>query len=207
MDTSSIYELVGYIASTIIVISMMISSLVGLRIVNSLGAVLFAVYGILIDAYPVSVLNTLVVIINIYQLYRLNCLNKSLKIIQIPATSEYLDNFLEFHKNDLSRYSQLSKKTLSEIDTCILTLRKTNLVGVVLGKTDENHRLNVTLDYVEPQYHGVKIRQHLYVLNKQYFKDKGFTSIVVSNINKTHAFNLRQVGFLETGNNTFEIKL
>ncbi|OOF44737.1 hypothetical protein BKK51_08395 [Rodentibacter trehalosifermentans] len=64
-------ELLGYIATFFVAASFLFKSIVHLRIVNSVGAVLFVVYGMIIGAYPVAVLNGFLVCVNLYQLYRL----------------------------------------------------------------------------------------------------------------------------------------
>ncbi|MFW5887212.1 MAG: hypothetical protein ACOCUH_00255, partial [Bacteriovoracia bacterium] len=64
------YELIGYLASLAILISLSISNIKLLRIVNLLGAALFVVYGVLIDSWPVAIMNGLIVIVDIYYLWQ-----------------------------------------------------------------------------------------------------------------------------------------
>lgn len=64
-------EWVGYAASALIVISLIMTSVVKLRIVNTAGCILFVIYGFTVGAYPVAVSNLLIVFINFYHLYRL----------------------------------------------------------------------------------------------------------------------------------------
>ncbi len=64
-------EWVGYAASALIVVSLIMTSVVKLRIVNTAGCALFVVYGLIVGAYPVAIANALIVCINLYHLYRL----------------------------------------------------------------------------------------------------------------------------------------
>lgn len=64
-------ELLGYIATFFVAASFLFKSIVHLRIVNSIGAVFFVIYGVIIGAYPVALLNAFLVCVNLYQLYRL----------------------------------------------------------------------------------------------------------------------------------------
>ena len=64
-------EWVGYAASALIVISLIMTSVVKLRVVNTAGCVLFVVYGFIVGAYPVAVSNLLIVLINLYHLYKI----------------------------------------------------------------------------------------------------------------------------------------
>ena len=71
MEHRFILELVGYAASVLIAISMMMSSILRLRLFNLAGAAGFAVYGLLIHAYPVAVLNGITMVVNVYYLQRM----------------------------------------------------------------------------------------------------------------------------------------
>lgn len=68
---STLVEWIGYIASAMIVVSLIMTSIVKLRIINTIGCILFVIYGVIVGAYPVSVANGLIVIINLYNLYKL----------------------------------------------------------------------------------------------------------------------------------------
>lgn len=64
-------ELLGYLATFFVAISFLFKSIIHLRIVNSIGAFLFAIYGLIIVSYPVALLNSFLLCVNIYQLWRL----------------------------------------------------------------------------------------------------------------------------------------
>ena len=68
MNISITYEIIGYTASALVAISLMMSSIVKLRVINLIGAALFTLYGLLIGAYPVAVLNFTIVLIDLYYL-------------------------------------------------------------------------------------------------------------------------------------------
>ncbi|NBH81388.1 hypothetical protein D7X88_00395 [bacterium C-53] len=71
MDTQMIVEMIGYFASFLILVSFLMTSVVKLRIVNSAGALIFAVYALIIRSYPTAVMNLCLVGINMYYLYKL----------------------------------------------------------------------------------------------------------------------------------------
>lgn len=65
----TITEWVGYAASLALIISFMMKNINTLRIINSLGAVLFVVYGIMLaTSYPIIVTNAFILAVNIYYL-------------------------------------------------------------------------------------------------------------------------------------------
>lgn len=64
-------EYVGYAASILIGVSMFMKDIVKLRFINLIGSLLFTFYGFTIKAYPVAIVNTVIVFTNIYYLYKL----------------------------------------------------------------------------------------------------------------------------------------
>ena len=64
-------EYVGYAASVLIGISMFMKNIIKLRFINLVGSLLFAFYGFTIKAYPVAIVNTIIVFTNIYFIYNL----------------------------------------------------------------------------------------------------------------------------------------
>ncbi len=75
MEFSSI-EIVGYLASLIVLISFLMKNMKTLRIINSIGCVLFVAYGILLGfSLPIIITNVAIVAINIYYLFKANKTN------------------------------------------------------------------------------------------------------------------------------------
>lgn len=64
-------EYVGYAASILIGISMFMKNIVKLRFINLIGCILFTIYGFIINAYPVAIVNLVIAFTNIYYLYKL----------------------------------------------------------------------------------------------------------------------------------------
>ncbi len=66
-------EIVGYLASLIVLISFLMKNMKTLRIINSIGCVLFVAYGILLGfSIPIIFTNVAIVGINIYYLMKSN---------------------------------------------------------------------------------------------------------------------------------------
>ena len=94
----SIYEIIGYTASVIIAISMTMSSIVKFRWINLVGASAFAIYGLLIGAIPVALLNGFIVAVDIYYLSKIYSKKDIFETIEIRGDNRYLIQFLEFYK-------------------------------------------------------------------------------------------------------------
>ncbi|WP_455538243.1 YgjV family protein [Terrisporobacter sp.] len=72
-------ELVGYSASIFIAISLTMTDIFKLRIINSIGCLLFIIYGLNVGAYPVALANTIIITINFYNLYKLKGMREKVK--------------------------------------------------------------------------------------------------------------------------------
>ena len=64
-------EIFGYVGMALVLVSMMMTSLKWLRILNMTGAVICATYGMLTNTWPTAMLNLGILIIQIVQLIRL----------------------------------------------------------------------------------------------------------------------------------------
>ncbi len=63
-------EVFGYISMLVVIWSMTMKDMKWLRIVNSISCGMFIVYGFLMMAYPLVVMNSIVIGINVYRLIK-----------------------------------------------------------------------------------------------------------------------------------------
>jgi len=188
----------GYLASIIVVISMALTSLTRIRIVNTIGAALFSIYGFAIGAMPVGVLNSFIIIVNLFQLYRLKNKQTEFNLIQTPVKGDFIENFIKLYHKQIKKFQPEFNFELSNYDIAFLTLSSLNIAGVIIGKKSENHTLEINLDFVLPQYRDMKVGTFVFVISKQYFKDKGCNRIITKKGNQQHENYLKQVGFLKS---------
>jgi hypothetical protein len=59
-------ELVGYLASALVVLALTMTSVVRLRMVSLAGSITFFVYGTLIDSVPIMITNGSIAVINVW---------------------------------------------------------------------------------------------------------------------------------------------
>ena len=65
-------EGLGYVATIVTLISMMVKDMVFLRVINSVGCLLWIGYGLLTESIPVLIVNTVILAIHIFKLVELN---------------------------------------------------------------------------------------------------------------------------------------
>lgn len=64
------FEIIGTIASIIVLLSFLMKGEKRIRLINILGAITFVIYGVLIGAFSVWLLNSILVVIHIYKLIK-----------------------------------------------------------------------------------------------------------------------------------------
>ena len=63
-------EIIGTIASIVVVISFLTDNNVRIRVINILGSIIFIIYGIMIGAFSVIFLNAMLIVIHLYYLLK-----------------------------------------------------------------------------------------------------------------------------------------
>ncbi|QTE22840.1 YgjV family protein [Polaribacter cellanae] len=70
MEEINWIEILGYIASLFIAVSITMESVVKLRIINFIGAILLGTYGVFIESMPIILVNYFIGITNVYYLWK-----------------------------------------------------------------------------------------------------------------------------------------
>ena len=195
METTLVYEIIGYIASVLIAVSLMMSAIVRLRIINLIGAATFCLYGILIDAVPVAAMNGFIVLINIYYLAKMLGDREYFRLLRVSPDGEYLRAFLDFYKDDIRKFQPDFDFNPGENDICIFVLRDMVPGGLVIGTPDGRDVLTIRLDFVIPNFRDFKISTYLFNEEREFLRDAGFRKLVAHAREKKHRNYLERVGF------------
>jgi hypothetical protein len=190
-------EYIGYLASVIVLISLLMSSVKRLRWINLFGSLTFVVYGFLIGAYPVAILNIGTVLINIYYLIKMTNKKTYFKILEIDKNSKYLEHFLLLHKNDLNSFCEIKDIDVDTADLSFYILRDIIPAGVFVGRKYDDNTLLIELDYVSPPYRDFSLGKYLYKEEKEIFTSKGFNKLITYTNNPLHMKYLNKMGFKE----------
>lgn len=195
MDSKLIWEIIGYVASGIVFISFLMTSVVKLRVVNLIGSFIFAVYAIAIGSYPTALMNFGLVLLQIYQLARLKKANVRVTTIPIEspkANDKYLKKFLSFYEKDINKYFPEFERRKDECDYGCYVCFDMETVGLFFGKKRENNVLEIILDYTIPKYRNGSVGKALY---PYLLVDEGFSKLIENNPMKERAKYLESAGF------------
>lgn len=154
-------EIFGYIGTALVLLSMMMSSVVKLRIINICGSVISAVYAIMSVAYPVALLNVGLIAINTVQLVRYYRAKRSFRYVKVGADDEFLALFKKHYEKDLYDFFPNAR---FEGDIFIVFSGVTT-VGILAGAID-GERMDVYVDYAAPEYRNYSIASFIFPIVK-----------------------------------------
>lgn len=187
-------EIIGYIASVLVAVSLMMSGIFKLRVINLIGAILFAVYGLIIKAYPIALVNGIICFVNIYYLYDIFKVREYFKILEVEQKSEYLNYFLKFHETEIRKYIPSFSFVRDKECSVFFILRNSISAGLIYAEKRNDGSLFIELDFVIPGYRDLKIGKYVY---KNIFNMTGAKKLYSYPGNKKHEKYLRKMGFNE----------
>jgi hypothetical protein len=193
----NVLQSIGYAASMIIAVSMMMSSVIKFRWINITGALIFSVYGFLINAIPVCILNGIIVIVDAYYLATIYTKKDVFEILEIKAESEYLIRFLKFHDTKIQKFCPGFSYKPDMNTVSFFILRNMSVAGLFLAHRENGNVLKVGLDYVLPEYKDFKNGKYVYFNLRTNFIDAGYTSVIAEGNNQKYFTYLRKLGFSE----------
>lgn len=194
MDLHFWLEMVGYLGSVIVAISLMMRSLLRLRIINTVGCVVFVAYGIWIHAYPVAILDGFIICINAFYLVRMLAQKDYFQLLEISHDSAYLSAFLDFYKDEVKLiYPDYAHNAQAGHPTW-LVLRNMVPAGVFILQREAD-QAKVLLDYVIPTYRDFRVARFFYHEKAGYFHSQGIDRFVSAPGRPRHAKYLERMGF------------
>lgn len=196
MDTSLIIEIAGYLGSVLVVISMLMSSVVKLRIINTTGSSISAVYALIIHSYPLALMNICLVIINIYNLAKLLKPGQHYTLVNVKPDDTFVEYFLNYYKDDILNFFPEKNTDTNLVETAYLICCGDVPAGLMLGNITENGVLDISVDYSSPKYRDCSLGTFLYAK----LPEKGIHKLVYSKEPGQHRQYLEKMGFnIESG--------
>jgi hypothetical protein len=188
-------EIFGYIASVLVAVSLMMSAIVKLRVINLIGAFFFSAYGFLIGAYPVGVLNGFIALVDIYYLVEIFSTKEYFRLLEVSPESEYIKYFLDFHSKDIMKFIPSFDFQATEKSDAFFVLRNSVPAGLVLADILDDGSLYVKLDYAIPGYRDFKLGKYVF---PKILHEKEIKKVYSDPGNKKHEQYLKKIGFVKT---------
>ncbi len=195
MDTSFWIEIVGYIGSGLVLVSMLMTSLKKLRIINMIGSIIFTIYALIIHSYPTAVMNFCLVLINVYKLARIKSESPHYHVYESNGQDASLRYLTDYYKDDILHFfPDTDMEAIKDCNAVFMVVCDTAPAGFLIGNRIDAGTIDVIVDYSTPKYRDTSVGTYLYpAIAKQGIRKLQFC---VSSVD--HEEYLKKMGFSHT---------
>lgn len=186
----------GYLASFLLALGLLVNNDLKFRWFNTCGNVAFIIYGIIISAYPVLLTNVILICINIFYLYRIYNRKEFFELIEFDNGGVLIDRFLNFYKTDVAHYFPEFKREQMEGNLNFVVLRDLVIANIFSAKKDEAGNAEVILNYTVPKYRDFKVGKYIFDTERNFLLSKGVRKVYYRKVNnEKHKRFLNVTGF------------
>ena len=195
MDSKLLIELFGYFGSMLVVVSMLMTSVKKLRIVNTTGSVIFMIYALIIRSYPTALMNFCLVMINIWQLIQLGKKERHFQLIKVSAGEGMMKYLLEHYREDILKYFPDAEAEVSgDCDQAYIVTCDTIPAGLLLGNETKKGTVRIIIDYATPAYRDASVGKYLY----RHLMEYDINKLVFSSRSQGHEEYMKEMGFVRS---------
>ncbi|WP_029290318.1 hypothetical protein [Cellulomonas sp. HZM] len=190
-------EVVGWIGSLLVIVSLMQARVLRFRWLNLAGAAIATVYNAVIGVWPFAVMNGVITIIDIYWLAKLlreRHDDGAYEVVEVAPDDAYLAHLMRVHADDIARFRTVPG---AAADAAFLVARGDEAVGVVLVRDEGEGVGRVDLDWVTPRFRDFTPGEFVY-RRSGVFADKGYRELVHADVPGSREY-LGRVGFTQAG--------
>ncbi len=191
-----VVEWIGYTASLIVAISLLMSSIIKLRWLNLAGGAVFSLYGLLIGSLPVAFMNGFIAVIDIYFLIKIYHRDDYFQLLEVSKDSAYLHDFLHFYREDIDRFFPSFQFRPSGHSFQFFILRDMVPAGVVIGDKGEDKIIRLELDFAAPAYRDFRTGSFFLDNREPVFRGQGFEAYETWSDDASHDHYLKKIGFV-----------
>jgi hypothetical protein len=195
--TQTIAQILGYLASLLLAVSLMVNNELRFRWLNTLGCVCFIIYGAVIGALPVMLTNMLLLLINVWYLAKIYRTSEQFEIIRFLPGEIIAERFLDFYDKDIQRYFPNYRQSLHENDMRMLVLRDMVIANVFICSLQDDGTAKVKINYTIAKYRDYKVGKYLFKKEHSVLLQKGVQLVCYEKVSdSSHAKFLLRMGFI-----------
>ncbi len=198
-----ILEILGYTASVVVAVSLMMKSIRKLRWFNLAGAAMMSAYGFFLGSLPVGLLNLFIAFVDIYYLWQMYLKKEYYKLLEMPVDRVYLDYFLNFYKDDIKLHFPDFDFIIREENMHLVVLRNLIPAGLMIA-CQKSDSLFIEIEYAIPEYRDNKIGDFLFRKQEEYFFKKGIKRFISKAHSQSFEKYLKFMGFRQTEDGLFQ---
>ncbi len=198
MSTAMIIEAIGYTGSALVLVSFLMVSVVKLRVVNTIGSLIFTVYAFIIHSYPTAIMNVCLVLINIYHLVKMRNTSKvsrNYDLIPVKSDDSMLNYIINRLSDDIKKCFPGISLDISNANASYIICFEGAPAGIFIGNRTDNGNIDIILDYSLPEFRDFSIGKFLF----SELASNGITTATYSGSDEHHQEYLNKNGFIKKG--------
>jgi hypothetical protein len=189
---------IGYLASLFLAVSLLMTNTLKFRWFNTLGNVAFVIYGVLINAFPIIVANSVLLCINIYQLSKLYKYKEQFLFATVSPSDEIVKQFVNFYKKDIAVFFPNFNLHDNGNKISFMVLRNLNIACLFIAEKTNHQEAVVDIDYTIANFRDYKVGKFIFETEKQFLLANKVKKIVYKKVdNKKHLDFIKAMGFKE----------
>lgn len=173
----SIAPYIGYFASVLLMIGLLVSTDVKFRWFNGLGCLVFIFYALLIDALPVLITNAVLLAINAYYLVKIYNRKEAFDACFFTIEEPVVQSLFAHYRQDIDRYFPGVNLASLQGNFNLLVLRDMAVANVFSAKIDAEGNAEVHLNYTIEKYRDYKVGKYLFDDEKSPLKAAGANNV------------------------------
>lgn len=190
--------LIGYIASILLAISLLVNNELKFRWLNMFGCLSFIVYGILITAFPIILTNTILLLINLYYLVKTYRTKEAFDLYEFTPGEKIITKFLQFYDKDIQSFFPGFKLAGDDNDIRFIVLRDMAIANIFAAELTADGTAYIKINYTVAKFRDYKVGTFIFNKEKQYLTSKGIKRIAYTTVtNKNHLEFLKKMGFVQ----------
>ncbi len=193
-------ELFGYLGTALVIISMLMTSVVKLRLINICGGAISTVYAFVGEAWPIVVLNCSLITINIFQLVRMSRKKATFDRVITTSDDKSAAYFLALYDKDIKHFFPTYTFSMEQNREIHLAFVDSEIVGIVIGERSGN-TMQLQLDYAIPKYRDLSVATYLFAK----LKEDGICTLIEPIGAPEHTKYLRRMGFSQDGDHMIKL--
>lgn len=187
------FEILGYLGTAFLLLSFLMSSVVRLRVLNTIGSLISFFYLMQKGAYPTAFMNAALVVINLIHLFRMYNQKASFTLVASSVKDACTAFFLEKNKDDIALFFPDFAKNAQNADYAKTVWCKNEIAGVFAAKKEGDDALDILIDYTSKGYRDCSAGEMLFAS----LKDEGIKRLTFKNPAPSHKKYLLKMGFVE----------
>ncbi len=194
IDFTFLLEIFGYIGTTLVIVSMLMTSVVKLRVINICGSTISMIYAILGNTWPIVLLNASLIVINAIQLVRMYRTRVTFHRVAASLSDTNVQYFLSLYDDDIRQYFPEYTVSAEKATEVHIAYIGSEMVGMILGERT-GEQMQIALDYATPKYRDLSVSTFLFSA----LREDGIRELCAEAGVPEHKKYLLRMGFVERG--------